>query len=64
MDAKKCDRCREYYNYNVDDKSVPHGSKLHVHPDNNPFFGEKSYDLCPECTKKLEVFLSNKKEDK
>lgn len=64
MDAKKCDRCGEYYIKDVNNVKESRGSKIHFYPDSNPFYGEKSYDLCPECTKKLEAFLSNKKEDK
>ena len=50
MDAKKCDRCKNYYD------PVPY-YKIKVLVDNHPY-GEAKKDLCPECCDKFFRFLN------
>ena len=60
MDAKKCDRCGEYYtNECININTESYGSKIHFQPDDEAFYKEKNYDLCPVCTEKLQRFLLN-----
>lgn len=55
-DAKKCDRCGEFYepHYLYDHLSV---SK--IKNNRNGFPHTVYYDLCSDCTKKLNLFLTD-----
>ena len=49
----RCDRCKKEYQ-NIDDINV-FSFGLWVPPHNN----NKSYDLCKECARKVEEFITN-----
>lgn len=52
MDAKKCDRCGQYYDEYVDYASI-----------NIKFHDAEWHDLCPECVTKLVMFLEMEEEE-
>ena len=58
--AMKCDRCGNFYGYSKGSNSEKSNGVIHIDRDlNNIFPMRKSYDLCPDCMKKLEAFIKN-----
>lgn len=62
MRAMKCDRCGklfEHYDGVKEFKNTEKANALYLidRDLDNKYWGRKSYDLCPECMKKLENFL-------
>lgn len=62
MRAKKCDRCGKLFEHYDGIKEFKNTEKanalLLIDRDlDNKYWSRKSYDLCPECMKKLEDFL-------
>lgn len=62
MRAKKCDRCGklfEYYEGNKEFKNTEKANAIELIDQNLDckYVSRKSYDLCPECMRKLENFL-------
>lgn len=60
MDAKKCDRCGEYYDPDVnighigDDRFFKHHGCLYFYPvESSP-----RIDLCPKCSNEFEAWLN------
>lgn len=67
--AKKCDRCgkfHEYYAGNMEFKNSEkaNGVKLFDMDLDNTYWSRKSYDLCPDCMRKLEAFIKNEEDNK
>lgn len=61
MEAKKCDRCGNFYIL-MDKKAKIDGNILkYIKLVNNLEFTIKSYDLCDDCVKDLQQWLKNKK---
>ena len=67
--AKKCDRCGKFYEYyagrNTEFKKSgkSNGLVLLDYDTKGGYWVNKSYDLCPECMRKLEAFLIRNEED-
>lgn len=62
--AKKCDRCgklHEYYSGNTEFKNSEraNGVLLIDRDLDNTYWSRRSYDLCINCMRKLELFLKN-----
>lgn len=55
--AKKCDRCGKLY-----EDDVGYIPDITV-KEYNHIYGEYRYDFCPECQKKLELFLKGENDD-
>lgn len=60
--AKKCDRCGKLFEHYDGSKEFKEGERANavflIDRDlDNKYWGRKSYDLCPECMKKLENFV-------
>ena len=77
MRAKKCDRCDklyEHYDGSKEFKRVQKSSKEFKNTEranavflidrdlDNKYWSRKSFDLCPNCMRKLEVFIKNEEE--
>ena len=60
-EAKKCDRCGEFYDLHVD-KMKFNGLKLTRETKLNPPITVRSYDLCLSCTVELNDWLDMKGE--
>lgn len=56
-DAKKCDRCESFYM--ADDIKMYDIKKIIVVVSTGIGENPKTYDLCPECAKKLKDFMNN-----
>ena len=56
-DAKKCDRCKNYYTPTKNAVDITGVNVLRVNPVYN-----KHMDLCQDCTIKLASFLNNEEE--
>ena len=62
--AMKCDRCGKFYAYydgNIEFKNseLSNGVILINRDLDNRYWERKSYDLCIDCMRKLELFLKN-----
>ena len=62
--ARKCDRCGKFYAYydgNIEFKNseLSNGVILINRDLDNGYWERKSYDLCIDCMKKLEIFIKN-----
>lgn len=60
--AKKCDKCGKLYEHYDGNKEFKHTEKANalflIDRDlDNKYWSRKSFDLCPDCMKKLEEFL-------
>lgn len=65
--AKKCDRCgklHEYYAGNevFKDSEKANGFIFADYDIDNNYWSRKSYDLCPDCMRKLEAFIKNEED--
>lgn len=63
--AKKCDRCGKFHEYYDGCKEFKNSEEANgvilIDRDlNNKYYTRKSYDLCPDCMRKLERFIKNK----
>lgn len=56
-DAKRCDRCESFYM--ADDIKMYDIKKIIVVVSTGIGENTKTYDLCPECAKKLKDFMNN-----
>lgn len=56
-DAKKCDRCKNFYM--PDDIEIYGIRKIIMSVFNGAGDIDKSYDLCPKCSKKLKNFMDS-----
>lgn len=64
MRAKKCDRCGKLYEHYDGSKEFKNAERanavLLIDRDlDNEYWSRKSFDLCPNCMRKLEVFIKN-----
>ena len=57
MNAKKCDRCKRYYDWEKQTKRVD------VVDEDTPMESYESYDLCDECMEKLVRWLKGEVEE-
>ena len=57
MNAKKCDRCKRYYDMPSFEQGVA------VYANETGWKGGKELDLCDECTEKLVRWLKNEVEE-
>lgn len=60
MDAKKCDRCRKFYDeYNIRSFDCdPNAVALYQKQNDGIYYIVKKYDLCPDCMAELQEWLS------
>ena len=56
--ALQCDRCNRVYAYPKTLRTIDHYIVMVV----RPYSTNKTLDLCPECTKKLNKFMNDDKE--
>ena len=56
-DAKRCDRCRNFYM--TDDIEMYGIKRIIMSVSTSIGENTKTYDLCPECAKKLKDFMNN-----
>ena len=66
--AKKCDRCgklHEYYSGNTEFKNTERANGvLFIDRDlDREYWSRESYDLCPDCMRKLEAFIKNEEDE-
>lgn len=64
MRAKKCDRCDKLYEHYDGSKEFKNTERANavflIDRDlDNKYWYRKSFDLCPNCMRKLEVFIKN-----
>lgn len=59
-EAKKCDRCGKLYEIYVGIPLVSGGNKYHAVKFANFGCSTAWLDLCPDCMKKLVIFMENK----
>lgn len=64
MRAKKCDRCGKLYEHYDGSKKFRDTEKANalilIDRDlDNKYWSHRSFDLCPDCMKRLEVFIKN-----
>ena len=64
MRAKKCDRCGKLYEHYDGSKKFRDTEKANalilIDRDlDNKYWSHRSFDLCPDCMKILEVFIKN-----
>lgn len=57
--AKKCDRCGRFYLI----KDISDGCTASIREFDNTNYVIRDMDLCPDCSEKLERWLSLKKEE-
>ena len=62
--AKKCDRCGKLHEHYDGVKEFKNSEKANgvilIDRDlDNKYWTRKSYDLCPDCMRKLETFIKN-----
>lgn len=62
--AKKCDRCGKLHEHYDGNKEFKNSEKangvIFIDRDlDNKYWYRKSYDFCPDCMRKLEVFIKN-----
>lgn len=67
MRAKKCDRCDKLYEHYDGSKEFKNTERANavflIDRDlDNKYWSRKSFDLCPNCMRKLEVFIKNEEE--
>lgn len=62
--AMKCNRCGKFYacydgNIEIKNSELSNGVILTNKDLDNGYWERKSYDLCPDCMRKLEIFIKN-----
>jgi protein-arginine kinase activator protein McsA len=67
MRAKKCDRCGKLYEHYDGSKEFKNAERanavLLIDSDlDNKYWSRKSFDLCPNCMRTLEVFIKNEED--
>lgn len=66
--AMKCDRCRKLHEHYDGSKEFKNTEKANglilVDKDlDKKYWSRKSYDLCPDCMRELEIFLNQHESD-
>lgn len=65
MRAKKCDRCGKFYEFYDGAREFKNTERANavilIDRDlDNKYWSRESFDLCPDCMRKLEMFIKNK----
>ena len=65
--AKKCDRSGNFYEYYAGNTEFKNSEKSNAilfldYDTKGGYWVNKSYDLCPDCMRKLEAFIKNEKD--
>ena len=64
MNAKKCDRCGEFYEMYIQDEKIPQNYHLTIWDDLVDIGDDlncEDYDICPECTTALQKWLEKRR---
>lgn len=62
MDAKRCDRCRKYYDEYHESRRKPFSNGMAFVDRSTTGYSRKYiYDLCPDCMRELWNFMKNEK---